>query len=136
MIDSNNDGKIEKDELFKGLNDILQNKLSNKDFDIIYQHIDLNNSGFIDYEEFVAAAVNKNLFMKDNILNMAFKFFDKDDSGEITFDEIEMMFKEAVNDGKPDVHKALENILKEIDINIDGKINFEEFSIFMKQLIK
>ena len=136
MIDSNNDGKIAKDELFKGLNDILQNKITDKDFDIIYQHIDLNNSGFIDYEEFVAAAVNKNLFMRDNILNMAFKFFDKDDSGEITFDEIEMMFKEAVNDGKTDVHKALENILKEIDINIDGKINFEEFSIFMKQLIK
>ena len=136
MVDSDGDGKITKEELYKGLNERLINKISKKDFDIIFQHIDLNNSGFIDYEEFVAAAVNKNMFMRDNILSMAFKFFDKDNSGEITFDEIEMMFKEAVNDGKTDVHQTLKNILDEIDLNIDGKINLEEFTIFMKKLIK
>ena len=99
MIDTDGDGKITKEELFKGLNDIVTNKISEKDFDVIFEHIDLNNNGFIDYEEFIAAAVNKNIFMRNNILSFAFKFFDKDDSGEITFDEIEMMFKEAVDDG-------------------------------------
>ena len=54
----------------------------------------------------------------------------------ITMDEIEMMFKEAVNDGKTDVHQALKKIMEEVDLNIDGKISFEEFAIFMKQLIK
>ena len=136
MIDTDGDGKITKEELFKGLNDIVTNKISEKDFDVIFEHIDLNNNGFIDYEEFIAAAVNKNIFMRNNILSFAFKFFDKDDSGEITFDEIEMMFKEAVDDGKTDVHQALKKIMEEIDLNIDGKISFEEFSIFVKQLIK
>ena len=74
--------------------------------------------------------------MRDNILRTAFNFFDKDNSGEITFDEIEIMFKEAVNDGKTDVHQALKKIMDEIDVNIDGKINFEEFANCMKQLIK
>ena len=37
---------------------------------------------------------------------------------------------------KTDVHQALKKILDEIDVNIDGKINFEEFANFMKQLIK
>ena len=136
QIDLDSDGKISKDELFNGLSEQLENKISKEEFDEIYKNIDLNNSGFIDYEEFVVASVTKNIFMRDNILSTAFKFFDKDNSGEITFDEIEMMFKEAVNDGKTDVHQALKIILDEIDVNIDGKINFEEFANFMKQLIK
>ena len=136
QIDLDSDGKISKDELFNGLNEQLENKITKEEFEEIYKNIDLNNSGFIDYEEFVVASVTKNIFMRDNILSTAFKFFDKDNSGEITFDEIEMMFKEAVNDGKTDVHQALKKILDEIDVNIDGKINFEEFANFMKQLIK
>ena len=82
-IDSDGDGKITKDELYKGFNENLMNKINKKDFEQIFQNLDINNSGFIDYEEFVAAAVNKNLFMRENILYMAFKFFDKDNSGEI-----------------------------------------------------
>ena len=136
MIDSDGDGKITKEELYKGLNETLMHKIQKKEFDELFSNLDLNNSGFIDYEEFVAAAVNKNIFMRENILSMAFKFFDKDDSGEITIDEIEMMFKEAVKDGKTDVHQALKKIMEEVDLNIDGKINFEEFTKFMKQLIK
>ena len=136
MIDSDGDGKITKEELYKGLNETLMHKIQKKEFDELFSNLDLNNSGFIDYEEFVAAAVNKNIFMRENILSMAFKFFDKDDSGEITIDEIEMMFKEEVKDGKTDVHQALKKIMEEVDLNIDGKINFEEFTKFMKQLIK
>ena len=136
QIDTDSDGKIARDELFNGLNEQLENKITKEEFEEIYKNIDLNNSGFIDYEEFVVASVTKNIFMRDNILSTAFKFFDKDNSGEITFNEIEMMFKEAVNDGKTDVHQALKKILDEIDVNIDGKINFEEFANFMKQLIK
>ena len=135
-IDSDGDGKITKDELYKGFNENLMNKINKKDFEQIFQNLEINNSGFIDYEEFVAAAVNKNLFMRENILYMAFKFFDKDNSGEITLDEIEMMFKEAVNDGKNDVHNELKKIMDEVDLNLDKKISFEEFGIFMKQLIK
>ena len=47
-----------------------------------------------------------------------------------------MMFKEAVNDGKNDVHNELQKIMDEVDLNLDKKISFEEFGIFMKQLIK
>ena len=136
MFDSDGDGKITKDELYKGFNEILMNKINKKDFEQMFKNVDLNNSGFIDYEEFVAAAVNKNLFMRENILYMAFKFFDKDNSGDITLDEIEMMFKEALNDGEKDVHNELKKIMDEVDLNLDKKISFEEFGIFMKQLIK
>ena len=38
--------------------------------------------------------------MNKNVLMIAFKFFDKNDSGEITIDEIERIFKESVVDKK------------------------------------
>ena len=136
MIDTDGDGKITEDELLQGLNEKSKNRISKTDLDVIFKNVDLNNSGYIDYEEFVAASVNKNIFLRENILSMAFMFFDKDNSGEITFDEIEKMFKEVINDGKTDVHQALKKIMDDIDINIDGKITVEEFTSFLKQLIK
>ena len=136
MIDTDGDGKITEDELLQGLNEKSKNRISKTDLDVIFKNVDLNNSGYIDYEEFVAASVNKNIFLRENILSMAFMFFDKDNSGEITFDEIEKMFKEVINDGETDVHQALKKIMDDIDINIDGKITVEEFTSFLKQLIK
>ena len=135
MIDTNHDGKIAKEELLNGLNNNLSNKISDLEFDKLFKNIDLNNNGFIDYEEFVAAAVNKNYFLRENILTQAFKFFDKDNSGEISFDEIEKLFKDIITDDKINVRQGLKKIMEEIDLNIDGKINFDEFCVFMKQLI-
>ena len=55
--------------------------------------------------------------MNKNVLMLAFKFFDKNNSGEITFDEIEKMFKESVID-KTKVHESLQKIMKDADLNI------------------
>ena len=72
--------------------------------------------------------------MNKNVLMLAFKFFDKNDSGEITFDEIEKMFKESVVD-KNKVHESLQKIIKDVDLDVDGKITFEEFVVVMKRII-
>jgi calcium-dependent protein kinase len=72
--------------------------------------------------------------MNKNVLMLAFKFFDKNDSGEITFDEIEKMFKESVVD-KKNVHESLQKIIKDVDLDVDGKITFEEFVVIMKKII-
>ena len=95
----------------------------------------MDNNGYIEYEEFVRAAVSKEQFLKGNILRYAFRYFDKDGSGEITFDEIEAVFKESVAD-KTNVHESLEKIIKEVDSNGDGVIDFKEFVSIMKQMLK
>jgi calcium-dependent protein kinase len=133
-IDDNNDYKINKKELYNGLKIKYNTKVKQEDVDQIFKNIDINNNGYIDYEEFVSAAVNKKKFLNKNTLMLAFKFFDKNDSGIITFDEIENMFKESVVD-KAKVHESLQNIMKEVDLNVDGKITFDEFTIIMKNLI-
>ena len=86
-------------------------------------------------ETWFRAAVSKEYFVKDNVLRFAFRYFDKDDSGEITFNEIEQLFTQSITD-KKNVHDSLKAIIQEVDINNDDKVTFEEFCIIMKKMIK
>ena len=135
QMDKSGDGKITKAELLKGLSERYKSKTLEQDVEEIYKNLDMDNNGYIGYEEFVRAAVSKEYFVKDNVLRFAFRYFDKDDSGEITFDEIENLFTQSIPD-KTKVHETLKNIIQEVDKNNDDKITFEEFSIVMKKMIK
>ena len=71
---------------------------------------DIDNSGTIDYGEFIAATVHLNKLEREENLVSAFSYFDKDGSGYITIDEIQQACKEF---GLDDVH--IDDIVKEID---------------------
>ena len=135
QIDKSGDGKITKAELLRGLSERYKSDTLENDVEEIYKNLDMDNNGYIGYEEFVRAAVSKEYFVKDNVLKFAFRYFDKDASGEITFDEIEALFSQSISD-KTKVHETLVNIIKEVDRNNDGKINFDEFSKVMKMMLK
>lgn len=71
---------------------------------------DIDNSGTIDYGEFLAATVHLNKLEREENLVSAFSFFDKDGSGYITIDELQQACKEF---GLSDLH--LDEMIKEID---------------------
>ena len=135
QIDVNGDGKITEKELLKGLSTKIKGASLEKDVSEIYKNLDMDNNGYIEYEEFVRAAVSKEEFTKENILRYAFRYFDKDNSGEITFDEIEEVFQNSIAD-KKNIHNKLKKIIDEVDTNRDGIISFEEFSHVMKKMLK
>ena len=135
QIDKSGDGKITKAELYKGLAERYKSDTLEKDVDEIYQNLDMDNNGYIGYEEFVRAAVGKENFVRDSVLRFAFRYFDKDNSGEITFDEIESLFSQSISD-KTKIHETLMAIIKEVDLNSDGNISFDEFSKVMKRMLK
>ena len=135
QIDHSQDGKITKNELFKGIYNLYKSPTLKNDIDEIYKNLDMDNNGYIGYEEFVRGAVNKNYFVQPFALKYAFKYFDKDNSGEITFDEIEKFFYKSIPD-KTKVHQILSSIIKEVDINNDKKISYIEFSHVMQKMIK
>ncbi len=134
QIDLNGDGKITGEELYLGLKKRLNSDTLIEDVKNIFSNLDMNNDGYIEYEEFVRASVSKEKFMGENVLKFAFRYFDKDDSGKITFKEIETVFKNSVTD-KEHMEEALNKIIFEVDINRDGKISFEEFSKVMKKML-
>ena len=135
QIDINGDGKISEEELYKGLSLKIKSSTLKDDVRQIFKNLDMDNNKYIEYEEFVRAAVSKEKFMADTVLRFAFRYFDKDNSGEITFDEIEQVFKKSVAD-KGNIHESLKKIIKEVDVNGDGIISFEEFSEVMKKMLK
>ena len=137
-IDLNYDGKIEKHELIQGFEKywgISKDEAIEK-VELIFTNIDTDFNGFIEYEEFVRAAVNPDIFMSQNYLKFAFNYFDRDSSGDITFEEIKKRFIQNAKNSNPKVDKELKNIFDSIDINHDGSISFGEFCKMMKNIMQ
>ena len=136
-IDINNDGKIEKNELIQGFEKFwgISEDEAKEKVDLIFANIDTDFNGFIEYEEFVRAAVNSSIFMSQNYLKFAFNYFDRDSSGDITFEEIKKRFTQNSNNSNPIVEQELKEIFDSIDINKDGSISFGEFCKMMKNIM-
>jgi calcium-dependent protein kinase len=132
--DENMDGKITKKEMIKVFKNVL--KISTKvdeEVDLIFKKLDNDNNGYIEYEEFVRASIDKNVFIRKEILQFAFNFFDKDNSGEITIDELKDVF--CVGKDKGISEKVLIGILEKIDTDGNQTISYDEFETMMKQII-
>lgn len=52
---------------------------------IIFCQADVDRSGTIDYNEFIAATMHRHKLEKDENLYKAFQYFDKDDSGLVSY---------------------------------------------------
>ena len=68
---------------------------------------DLDGSGSIDYEEFIAATVNLNRLEQETAFQKAFEHFDTDNSGYLTLSEIKAALKVLV----PTDHRAAKIVL-------------------------
>ncbi len=79
------------------------------------------------------ATINKYSILQEEKLREAFKLFDRDGSGEITASEI----KAILGSGKKLANEAIfDEIIKEVDVNGDGVISFEEFKEMMSKLFQ
>ena len=129
-LDKNGDGKLSKDEIYEGYENYFGKHLDRDDIDKMFSAVDTDESGFIDYSEFVIASMNEKQLLTNEKLQAAFKMFDKDNSGMISAAEI----KEVLGFGKSISEDAVNAMIKQVDDNNDGEISFAEFSSMMKQL--
>ena len=131
IIDKNGNGKINKEELYNGLSDIYQSDKLKQDVDEIFQNLDVNNDLYLEYEEFVRAAIDKSIFLTEESLKFAFNFFDKSGKGEITENDLLNVFS-----GDEVSKEEIEKVRKMIK-EISGKegIRFGEFCSIMKAFI-
>ncbi|KAK4345848.1 hypothetical protein RND71_036024 [Anisodus tanguticus] len=88
MIDADNSGHITLEELKKGLERVGAN-LKDSEIVSLLQAADIDNSGTIDYGEFIAAMLHLNKIQKEDHMYAAFSYFDEDGSGYITKDELQ-----------------------------------------------
>jgi len=86
--------------------------------------LDKNGDGIISYDEFIAAAIDKVALLNQENIMSAFKLIDKDNSGDITIDELKAAF-DADGDSKD--NSLWSDIMTEVDKDGDGKISSKEF---------
>ncbi|KAK3124493.1 hypothetical protein QOZ80_7BG0587370 [Eleusine coracana subsp. coracana] len=127
MLDTDNSGQITLEELKSGLKRVGAN-LKDSEITILMEAADIDNSGSIDYGEFLAATLHLNKVEREDNLFAAFSYFDKDGSGYITQDELQKACEEF---GIGDEH--LEDVIRDIDQDNDGRIDYNEFVTMMQK---
>jgi len=83
-LDKNGDGKLSKDEIFDGYDQYFGKGMDKETLEKMFDSVDIDESGFIDYSEFVIASMNEKTLLTNEKLQAAFKMFDKDGSGLIS----------------------------------------------------
>jgi calcium-dependent protein kinase len=73
---------------------------------------DADGNGTIDYDEFITATMHMNRMDRDEHLYTAFQYFDKDNSGYITIEELEQALREK---GLLDDGRDINEIISEVD---------------------
>lgn len=129
LIDENGDGRITKEELTKGLKEYDPTIENPEEYvEKIFNSIDTDNNGFLEFEEFARVIIDKKQLLTDDIIKYAFSFFDKDKSGEITVEELYEIF------GSKNADK-IKQLVDEVDTDKNGKIDFNEFKEMMKKIM-
>mmetsp|Transcript_890 Transcript_890/g.2052 ORF Transcript_890/g.2052 Transcript_890/m.2052 type:complete len:739 (+) Transcript_890:87-2303(+) len=128
-LDVNKDGVVTLLELQNGIEKLGIDVGSLQDF---MDEMDTDGNGYIEYTEFLAASLDKKHYAEEKVCWAAFQVFDRDNSGEITREELVKVLDDstvAMVMGS----NATERVMQECDKDNDGTISFEEFMKMMRR---
>ena len=129
-FDESGSGKLTKDQLIKGLNIVLTPEESEKEVNRLMSIIDVDGNGFIEYEEFLRAGLNKEKIITKENLEISFKLYDINKRGKINAEELGMVLGQGDDNFN---EKVWQELIDEADIDKDGEINFNDFKTIMEQ---
>jgi len=130
-LDNNGDGLLTAAEMKEGLAKAGLKDIP-ADLQAILEDVDADGSGVIDYTEFLAATLDKKLYLQEDVCWSAFRLFDRNGDGKISMDELKQVLNEGGNDIADAIGKDLEALMSEVDVNGDGQIDFQEFMAMMR----
>ena len=125
LVNINGDGKLQKNELRKVLLYFVSEEyLIN--FDKIFSLLDSENRGYIEYSEFLRATLDRKSIVTEENLKSAFDYFDKENKGYFDEEQMKIFCKEnKINE------QLCHLIFEEIDLNKNGKVDFQVFKNIM-----
>lgn len=128
MIDKDHSGFISTDELKKVMAEIGK-PISDTEVQDIMNGLPLLQEGQINYSLFIAATLDKKIYLNKEKIYLVFKHFDVDNKNEITALNLGEAMARA---GRKIQNNILEEWIQEIDGKNNGKISFDEFYEMMK----
>lgn len=91
-----------------------------------FKALDASHHDEIHYSEFLAAMVASRIAMHDDLLRVAFRRFDTDNSGFITVESLKEILGETFEGAN------VEQMMLEADVHRHGKISYEEWIEYLK----
>lgn len=85
-LDISRTGKITREELYIGFSSNTQE--GREEVDAIFDEVDLDGNGEIEFSEWIVASIDKNTLITDEKLKLAFSLFDADGGGTIDAKEV------------------------------------------------
>ena len=134
-LDKEDIGKIGIMEFYKGICDLSKEAFSYEQAREIFLNVDTNKNNYIEPEEFIKAAVDKKLYSTEKMMKFAFNFFDTEKTGLIDIEDLIELFKDST-DEDIDATKEFTKLISAVDLDSNGKIDFNEFSTFMSSLFE
>ncbi|KAH9181136.1 hypothetical protein AeNC1_016889, partial [Aphanomyces euteiches] len=98
--------------------------------DAVFALIDIDNSGELDFSEYVEALGAFCLLNTDDVLKFCFFVFDQDKNGTIEGSELDMLLEMLHQD---DATSNMAAAMDKFDFNGDGKMDFREFQLLNQQ---
>eukprot|EP00930_Biecheleria_cincta_P046613 TRINITY_DN32165_c0_g1_i1.p1 TRINITY_DN32165_c0_g1~~TRINITY_DN32165_c0_g1_i1.p1 ORF type:complete len:587 (+),score=147.27 TRINITY_DN32165_c0_g1_i1:82-1842(+) len=126
-MDKNSDGTLTVLEIEKALTQAGVELPA--DIQQLLKQVDTDGSGVVDYTEFLAATLDKQVYAQEDIVWNAFRKFDLDNNGTIDAKELEHVLGDDAVDTmiKSSKGKKRKSLFSTLDLNKDGVIDFEEF---------
>merc|ERR1719244_695031 len=124
MFDKNRNGTINSKELATAMRSFGM-KPTQKEIENMIKEVDGDRNGYVDFDEFLSLMSRKvsKTDMKKELMS-AFKTFDRNGDGFIIKSEFQKVMKKH---GEKMTSKEIDKMIKESDIDKDGKINYVEF---------
>ncbi|XP_074640158.1 neo-calmodulin-like [Tubulanus polymorphus] len=136
LFDKDGDGSITSSELGTVMRNLGQFP-SADELEQLLSEVDINGDGKFSFEEFVQVMANMGGLSEEHNeedeveeLREAFKVFDKSGCGFITASDLRYVLQSM---GEDLTESELDEMIAEVDIDGDGRIDFEEFIACMSE---
>ncbi|GLT90587.1 hypothetical protein SLE2022_085120 [Rubroshorea leprosula] len=129
MMDIDENGNLTFEELKHGLRK-LGHSIPDPEIQMLMDAADTDGDGTLSCDEFITMSIHLKRIGNDEHLSQAFHFFDKNKTSYIELDEL----KEALLDDDlgPNNDQVIEDIMHDVDLDMDGRISYEEFKSMME----
>jgi len=131
-IDTNSDGHISREELEQAMMTLPSGETQAIPFGkvkSVFESVDTDGSGLIDYSEFCAAAIKDGAVQCEKAMKAAFRVFDMDGDGHISKAELGHVLASQSED-----LGEIDRLLDPWDADGDGQLSFDEFRAMVLNL--
>ena len=126
LLDVNGDGRLSKEELTEACSKI--GSINIEEIEAIFENIDIDKSGFIDYSEFLAVSMTWNHVLKQEKIQMVYNYFDTEKNGSLSLETFKSYFPLITSE-------EWEAFLNKIDSDKSGNISLNEFRDYIAELL-